>query len=78
MAIKEITAFADSANVLHRSKEDAILADLERALGKSGGGESVIPGIARQLIENRAIIIDLLGQCGPDLQVVVPTAALAA
>jgi hypothetical protein len=65
MAINEVTAFLDSAGAMHRLKEDALLSDLERAVGKIGNGEGLTQGIARKLVDNRDEIIELLGQFGP-------------
>jgi hypothetical protein len=54
--------------VIHTTKEAALKAELERALGKVGSsaeGASLFPGITQKLIENRDTIMAILEQFGP-------------
>ncbi len=60
----EVSSWKDSQGVIHPTKEAALLAEIERAIGKVGNGESLTPGIARTLVENREQLIELLSEFG--------------
>ncbi len=49
-------AFFDAQGGFHRTPDDATQADIARLLGKIGEGDSLAPGIARLIMDNRAHI----------------------
>lgn len=67
LPISAIEAWKDSAGVVHPTKEGALMAELERALGRTGNGagESMAPGLARRMVDQRDILIPLLEAFGP-------------
>lgn len=70
LPVAEVPAWEDSAGQLHRTKEAALLVEIERVLGRFGntaGSESLTPGLARLLVEKRAQVAPLLEAFGPVL-----------
>ena len=77
--ITAIEAWRDSAGVVHPTKDLALTVEVERALGRIGNGsESMTPGLARKIIENRDILMPLLEAFGPVLRADAPNASVAA
>jgi hypothetical protein len=67
--VEPIQCYRDSAGRIHQTKNEALLAELQIALGKSGSESSesiVTPGLAALMRENRAALIDILRQFEPD------------
>lgn len=64
---KQVTRFEASDSSLHETLEGAIAADISVILGKigNGGTESLTPGIARKIVENRDAIIEALNSLPP-------------
>lgn len=58
--IRPITAYRDSAGQVHETKEGALIAEIERVIGRIGNGEGLTTGIAKKLIEVRQPLIELL------------------
>lgn len=53
---KLASCFADNKGNLHSTIEDAVLADLQAALGRVGSDTGIVGGVAKLIIEKRAEI----------------------
>lgn len=77
--ITAIEAWRDSVGTVHPTKDAALTVEVERALGRIGNGsESMTPGLARKIIENRDILMPLLKAFGPVERPDAPNASVAA
>lgn len=66
LPISAVEAWRDSNGTVHPTKEAALTVEVEKALGRIGNGsESMTPGLARKIIENRNILVPLLDAFGP-------------
>lgn len=59
--VTRISAWKDSKGAIHATKESALAAEIELALGKVGDTENAVtPGLAKLIIANRLPLIALL------------------
>ena len=63
LPIIAVEAWRDSAGTLHASKDAALTVEVEKALGRigNGGSESMTPGLARKIIDNRDVLPAVAG-----------------
>lgn len=68
---KQVTRFEADDGSLHETHEGAVAADISVIMGKigNGGTESLTPGIARKIVENRDAIIEALKSLPPSPRV---------
>jgi len=65
LPIRAVEAWEDSTGTTHPTKEGALTVEVERVLGRIGNGESLTPGLARKIIDQREALIPLLEAFGP-------------
>ena len=68
MAVTAVEAWKDSTGAIHPTKEAALTFEVEKALGRTGNGESLTPGLARKIIDQRDVLVPLLEAFGPVLR----------
>ena len=64
-AITAVEAWRDSTGTIHPTKEAALFVEITRALGRVGNGDSLAPGLAKVIVEQRAVLVPLLEAFGP-------------